>query len=116
MHLLSKPHVQTNPIKKRFNSCSVHLYSKAGGREDVQLALLARESHALTRVAPGNVWSGDITDVLAFAVVPLDNTSFNASTLDHNLFVSKGRGVGCGNCLFVFILLDIVIHRKIRVN
>ena len=67
------------------------MYGKGGAREDVQIALLARDSNALTRVDPGNAWEGDVADILAFAVVPLDNTTFHASTLEHNLFVSKGR-------------------------
>ncbi|CAD7976458.1 unnamed protein product [Amoebophrya sp. A25] len=80
----------------RFNARSLKIFDKQNAREEVQIALLERSTSAVTRIESGQEWSGDVTTVFAFAVVPKDNESFKLGTLDQNLFVSKAKIEGCG--------------------
>ncbi len=79
-----------NTILIRFNATSLAVYAKQNAREDVQVVFLERGTSAVQRIEPNGKWSGDITNLFAFAVVPVDNETYNCGTLDQNLFVSKG--------------------------
>ncbi|CAD7971672.1 unnamed protein product [Amoebophrya sp. A120] len=78
----------------RFNATSLAVYAKQNAREDVQVVFLERGTSAVQRIEPNGKWSGDITSLFAFAVVPVDNETYNCGTLDQNLFVSKGQKAG----------------------
>eukprot|EP00392_Amoebophrya_sp_AT5.2_P008950 g8978.t1 len=83
----------------RFNATSLKVFEKQNAREDVQVVFLERNTSVVTRIEPGGVWGGDVTNLFAFAVVPKDNESYNCGTLDQNLFVSKAKMEGCGYSL-----------------
>jgi len=82
----------------RFNATSLKVFEKQNAREDVQVVFLERNTSVVTRIEPGGVWGGDVTNLFAFAVVPKDNESYNCGTLDQNLFVSKGTRTSTSGC------------------
>lgn len=83
----------------RFDCKSLCLFEKNAAREDVQVVLLMKNTMQIVRVESGEQWTGSVSDIHSFAVVPKDNITFKCGTLDQNLFLSKAKIEGAGYTL-----------------
>ena len=82
----------------RNQATSFHVYPNNIGRFDIKIVFIEKDK-TVVQVNCGEMWSGDVKNIFAYTIVHKDNTSFNCTKMDPNMFLSKGKAEGVAETL-----------------